>query len=197
MRQYPQIHDLRDRVLNALDAVCVRNRIRLIPPGDWTGQVFVEIKNRLASLNLECQAFQRRAIACSYGFIDAEFLYDFTAHIYHGDDDHFLIQTVIAGESEWSHAEVIDFWDFHKLLQSDALLCFFVFEPPYEKIVASFDRLIAAIKRKQSFRCANGLSTSAYLISCRWDCPQQYKFTHRFIDTDSSVIALGEHPPSV
>jgi hypothetical protein len=189
---FPAATDLRDRVKDALNAIAEKNRSSLIPSGDWTRQVFVEIKERLVSLNLdlEYQAFRRRDFAKANGFIDQEFIYDFTANFYSKDEDHFLIQTVVAGESEWSHAEASDFWDFHKLLQSDALLCFYIFEPVYEQISQCFDRLIAAIVNKQSNRRRNNLTTPAYLLSCRWNYPQQYEFRHKFIDSDGTMKDL-------
>jgi hypothetical protein len=197
MSESPTVHELRDHVRDALDAVAARNLNLPIPSGDWTRQVFVEVKDRLCPLQLECQAFRRAKLAVENGFIDQEFIYDFTAHWYYDDEDHFLIQTAVAGESEWGRGEAKEFWDFHKLLQSDALLCFYVFEPAYESIEVCFERLTAAVKRKQSYRRERALSTSAYLLSCRWDYPERYKFAHRFIDVDSSVLHFGEHPSSV
>ena len=126
MPPWPAIYELRDHVRGALDSVAARSLESQIAPGAWTREIFVSIKDRLIPLGLECQAFRQRAIAKENGFIDGEFTYDFTANIYHTNDDHFLIQTFVAGESEWNHGEVREFWDFHKLLQSDEIICFYV-----------------------------------------------------------------------
>src|SRR5436190_23573576 len=111
MVSWPTADQLKDHVRFALDAVATRNRVSLILGCDWTADVFVEIKDRLTPLGLECQALKNRKQAQSKGFKDTEFIYDFTANIYDDKEDEFLIQTVVAGESEW-HARDIEEWDF-------------------------------------------------------------------------------------
>jgi len=190
MTKWPTVFELRDAVRGALDALSERNRTSMIQ-GDtaWTAQTYVAIKDRLLAIpNLVAQrdltfhAFQQTALAQTYGFVDKEFNYDFTANIWDNEDPHFLIQTVIAGESEWNKGEPEEGWDFHKLLQSDALLCFMIFRQYPQKLTGNLERLARVITRKQFARREHDLSTSAYLFSFQWNYPPEYEFKHMFID---------------
>lgn len=188
MIQWPTVDELRDGTISAMDMVADRNRLSLIHNRDWTTEMFVEIKNRLARPGLEFQALRQTDSARSNGFLDKEFIYDFTANVYDDEDPYFLIQTAVAGESEWNIGETEEWWDFHKLLQSDAIFCFMIFAQYPEKMLESFGTLTRAIAKKQSARREHGLSTSAYLLSCRWNYPIEYEFKHMFIASDSKIF---------
>ena len=192
MDRWPPVEQLRDAVRFALDATAERNRTSLILGSDWTTEVFLNIKVALDGFGLKFQALRNRTLAQSKGFLDAEFIYDFTANIYDEDEESgFLIQTAVAGESEW-HVRDNEEWDFHKLLQSDALLCFYILDDYPRNIASRLKRLSEAIVRKQRARRNHSLSTSAYLLSCRWSYPQQYEFWHKFVDPDGEQFIYDE-----
>jgi len=183
MYQWPPASELKDRVMAGLNEAAECHH--MYPITDWTTAIFVQIRVHLAEL--KCHALKNSEKALASGFCDKEFLYDFTANIYpDSEHDDLLIQTVVAGESELQNDGKY-WWDFNKLLQSDAPLCFFIFHTAFCRMDASFEDLTNGIQRKQSYRQKHGLTSSAYLLSCRWGYPHQYSFKHRFIDRDGKM----------